>query len=100
MPVSSQGHYGFHSFPVVDWFCLFIHLRVLTFPLLDCSVILFLPLFTKTACRFIRISFNISFIVFGLTRLVIRPTICSIRGEHHIKQHEQKTEKMADYIEN
>jgi hypothetical protein len=20
----SQGHYGFHSFPVVDWFCLFI----------------------------------------------------------------------------
>jgi hypothetical protein len=23
-PVSSQGHYGFHSFPVVDWFCLFI----------------------------------------------------------------------------
>ena len=24
MPVPSQGHYGFHSFPVVDWFCLFI----------------------------------------------------------------------------
>jgi hypothetical protein len=24
---------GFHSFPVVDWFCLFIYLRVLTFPL-------------------------------------------------------------------
>jgi hypothetical protein len=24
MPVLSQGHYGFHSFPVVDWFCLFI----------------------------------------------------------------------------
>jgi hypothetical protein len=22
MPVPSQGHYGFHSFPVVDWFCL------------------------------------------------------------------------------
>jgi hypothetical protein len=21
MPVPSQGHYGFHSFPVVDWFC-------------------------------------------------------------------------------
>ena len=20
MPVPSQGHYGFHSFPVVDWF--------------------------------------------------------------------------------
>ena len=34
---SSQGHYGFHSFPVVDWFCLFIYLWVLTFPLLDCS---------------------------------------------------------------
>jgi hypothetical protein len=33
----SQGHYGFHSFPVVDWFCLFIYLWVLTFPLLDCS---------------------------------------------------------------
>ena len=25
MPVPSQGHYGFHSFPVVDWFCLFIY---------------------------------------------------------------------------
>ena len=24
MPVPSQGHYGFHSFPVVDWFWLFI----------------------------------------------------------------------------
>ena len=32
MPVPSQGHYGFHSFPVVDWFCLFIYLSVLTFP--------------------------------------------------------------------
>jgi fumarate reductase subunit D len=37
MPVPSQGHCGFHSFPVVDWFCLFIYLWVLTFPLLDCS---------------------------------------------------------------
>ena len=37
MPVPSQGHYGFHSFPVVDWFCLFIYLWVLTFPLKDCS---------------------------------------------------------------
>jgi hypothetical protein len=37
MPVPSQGHYGFHSFPVVDWFCLFIYLWVLTFPLEDCS---------------------------------------------------------------
>jgi hypothetical protein len=33
----SQGHYDFHSFPVVEWFCLFIYLWVLTFPLLDCS---------------------------------------------------------------
>jgi hypothetical protein len=29
MPVPSQGHYGFHSFPVVDWFCLFVYLWVL-----------------------------------------------------------------------
>ena len=35
--VPRQGHYDFHSFPVVDWFCLFIYLRVLTFPLQDCS---------------------------------------------------------------
>ena len=26
-----------YSFPVVDWFCLFIYLWVLTFPLEDCS---------------------------------------------------------------
>ena len=37
MPVPSQCHYGFHSFPVVDWFCLFIYLWVMTFPLGDCS---------------------------------------------------------------
>ena len=37
MPVPSQGHCGFHSFPVVDWFCLFIYLWDLTFPLEDCS---------------------------------------------------------------
>jgi hypothetical protein len=24
MPVTSQGHYDFHSFPVVNWFCLSI----------------------------------------------------------------------------
>jgi hypothetical protein len=36
MPVPSQGHYGSHSFPVVDWFCLFIYLWVFTFPLKDC----------------------------------------------------------------
>ena len=32
MPVPSQGHFGFSSFPVVDWFCLFVYLRVLPFP--------------------------------------------------------------------
>ena len=32
MPVPSLGHYGFPSFPVVDWFCLF-DLWVLPFPL-------------------------------------------------------------------
>ena len=32
-PFLYQGHYGFHSFPVVDWFCLFIYVWVLTFPL-------------------------------------------------------------------
>ena len=37
MPVPSEGHYGFPSFPVVDWFCLFIYLWVFTFPLEDCS---------------------------------------------------------------
>ena len=34
MPVPSQGHCGF---PVVDRVCLFVHLRVLPFPLEDCS---------------------------------------------------------------
>ena len=33
----SQDHYGFPSFPVVDGFCLFIYLWVLTFPLEDRS---------------------------------------------------------------
>jgi hypothetical protein len=37
MPMPSQGHYDFHTFPVVDWFCLFIYLSVLTFPLQDCK---------------------------------------------------------------
>ena len=35
MPVPNQDHYGFPSFPV-DWYCLFIYLWVLTFPLEDC----------------------------------------------------------------
>jgi hypothetical protein len=38
MPVPSQVHCGFPSFPVVDWFCLFVDLWVLPFPLEDCSV--------------------------------------------------------------
>ena len=50
MPVPSQGHCGFPSFQVVDWFCLFVDLSVLPFPLEDCSVILLLPLFNKLNC--------------------------------------------------
>jgi hypothetical protein len=30
---TKSGSLRFHSFPVVDWFCLFIYLWVLTFPL-------------------------------------------------------------------
>ena len=49
MTVPSQGHYGFHSFPVDDWFCLFI-VYTYEFWLSLCknarsSVILLLPLF-------------------------------------------------------
>jgi hypothetical protein len=47
MPVPSQGHNGFHSFPVVDWFCLFIYLWVLIFPLEDCRILL-IRMFCKT----------------------------------------------------
>ena len=38
MPVPIQRHCGFPSFPVVDWFCLFVDLWVLPFPLEACSV--------------------------------------------------------------
>ena len=38
MPVPSQGHCIFSSFLVVDWFCLFVELWVLPFPLEDYSV--------------------------------------------------------------
>jgi hypothetical protein len=38
MPLPSQGHCGFPSFPVVDWFCVFVDLWVLTFHLEDCSM--------------------------------------------------------------
>jgi hypothetical protein len=50
MPVPSQGHYGFHTFPVVDWFCLFIYLYEFWLSLCKIilsSVILLLPLFTQ-----------------------------------------------------
>jgi hypothetical protein len=33
LPDALSGSLRFHSFPVVDWFCLFIYLWVLTFPL-------------------------------------------------------------------
>ena len=38
MPVPSQGHCGFPSFPVVNGFCLFLDLWVLPFSLEDCLV--------------------------------------------------------------
>jgi hypothetical protein len=45
MPVPSQGHYGFHSFPVV---CLYNYEFLLSlFKIVRSSVILVLPLFTK-----------------------------------------------------
>jgi hypothetical protein len=47
MPIPSQGHYGFHSFPVVDWFCLFIYeFWLFLCKIVRSSVILLLPLFT------------------------------------------------------
>jgi hypothetical protein len=39
MPVPGQVHCGFPSFPIVDWFSLFLDLGVLPFPLEDCSVL-------------------------------------------------------------
>ena len=38
MPVPSQDYSGFPSFPVVNWFCLFVDLWVMPFHLEDCSV--------------------------------------------------------------
>jgi hypothetical protein len=55
MPVPSQGHCGFPSFPVVDWFCLFVDLWVLPFPLEDCSVFgnfVFTLIDVKGGCSF------------------------------------------------
>ena len=47
MPVPSQGHYGFHSFPVVDCFvCLYTYEFWLSLcKIVRSSVILLLPLF-------------------------------------------------------
>jgi hypothetical protein len=47
MPVPSQGYYGFHSFLVVDWFCLFINLWNSLWKIVRSSVILLLPLLAK-----------------------------------------------------
>jgi len=45
MPVPSQGHYGFHSFPVVD--CLYTYEFLLSLcKIVRSSVILLLPLFS------------------------------------------------------
>jgi hypothetical protein len=52
MPVPSQGHYGFHSFPVLtDFVCLYTY--EFWFPLckiVRSSVILLLPLFNLIFC--------------------------------------------------
>ena len=47
MPVPSQGHSGFYSFPVVDWFvCLYTYEFWLSLCTIDrSSVIVLLPLF-------------------------------------------------------
>jgi hypothetical protein len=49
MPVPSQGHYGFHSFPVVDdFFCLYTYEFWLSlWKIVRSSVILLLPLYTN-----------------------------------------------------
>ena len=48
MTLPSQGHYGFHSFPVVDWFfCLYTYEFWLSlWKIVRSSVILLLPLFS------------------------------------------------------
>ena len=49
MPVPSQGHYGFHSFPMLpDFVCLYNYEIWLSLcKIVLSSVILLLPLFTK-----------------------------------------------------
>ena len=65
MSVPSQGHYGFHSFPVVYWFCLFIYLWVLTFPFGDHSefdnfviTLISWNIFYVKACTICHVFFN------------------------------------------
>ena len=50
------------SFPVVDWFCLFIDLWVLNFPLEDCSVF---GNFVITLIQYTEVSFNVDLTVCG-----------------------------------
>ena len=59
MPVSSQGHYGFHSFPVVDWFCLFLYFEcwLSLWKIVRSSVILLLPLCINNMCTLLSILF-------------------------------------------
>jgi hypothetical protein len=66
MPVPSQGHYGFPSFPVVDWFCLFMYLWVLTAPNL--------PLLLRFKCSggHYNSIYNMSTITYLLTRIYWR----------------------------
>jgi hypothetical protein len=49
MPVPSQGHYGFHSFPVVtDFVCLYTYeFRLSLWKIVRSLVILLLPLCSK-----------------------------------------------------
>jgi hypothetical protein len=85
MPVPSQGHYGFHSFPVVDWFCLFKYLWGLTFPLEDCSEFgNFVITLISEVCDLghvghVTYSFiNMLFISTGIFDVKLRPQIVSV----------------------
>ena len=83
MPVPSQGHYGFHSFPVVEWFCLFIYLWVLTFVrLFGVRYFCFYPyLLTSFKICFLNSDFyaiNIYLLIISDNGCIRRD--CSIRG--------------------
>ena len=75
MAVSSQGHYGFHSFPVVDWFCLFIYLWVL---IVRSSVILLLPLFINHFVIIVNITQSRAFMILGSTYKILIQCECSL----------------------